>query len=256
MSRPGFRPLLVVLALACGKSSSAPDAQGDSAAGSFSPAVLTSDRSSVDLSTPVGCPTPALAKVHITNAGEMVSGPLAVTVTPPFVLGADGCQGQVLAFGNGCDIEVRFVPTAVGPVTGALTIVANPGGQRTVTLKGQASNKEAPMFERSALDFGSAFVGATSLSRMVKLLNPGFVPSPPILTSLAGADFMIVADTCNHAVIAPAQSCSVELVFRPTSIGVKQGSIAVEITDACGPSRGVANLTGTALLPPDAGASD
>jgi hypothetical protein len=243
----------VMFLAACGKSEQSPDANPDLAA---VPAMLRPDHASVALASSVGCAAPAVAMVRIQNAGGAPSGTLAVSVTAPFALGAGGCQNTVLAPGQTCDVEVRFVPPSLGSVTGTLTFVATPGGQIIVALTGDGFIREAPNPWPSTLDFGELPVGATSEPRMVMLANTGSAPSQPIETSVSGADFASVTDSCNHAVLQPAQSCAVSVVFRPASVGFKNGTVLVQTSDACGPSSATVSMAGNGLLPPDGGASD
>ena len=73
----------------------------------------------------------------VTNTGSVPLTISNVTVTGDFT--HDGtCDGESIAPGNACIIEVRFGPTQVGAATGVLTIFGNlsSGGQITVPLSG------------------------------------------------------------------------------------------------------------------------
>jgi hypothetical protein len=242
--------LLALVLAGCGSSSSSPDSSVDAAGTN---ALLKPAQTSLELTTSAGCATPVRATARITNAGLDPSGALTVSVTAPFGLGTNGCQGQVLAPGAGCDVEVTFMTKSVGPVTGALTVAASPGGTIMVTLSGTVFLPEAPTFVPGSLDYGPIAVGTTSPARKFMLANTGSMPSPPLETGVAGADFAVLSDTCNHAVLQPAQSCAVEVSFRPSSIGIKTGSVFVAVTDVCRRSEGTATLVGTGLPPPDGG---
>jgi hypothetical protein len=251
----GPRPFTIALLLAgCGSSASSPDGSADVAAGNN--ALLKTHQTTLDLTTSAGCPIPVRATVRIENIGVGASGPLAVSVTAPFALGGGNCQGQVLAAGASCDAEVTFMTSTVAPVNGTLTVAASPGGTIMVALTGTVFVREGPMFVPSALDFGPIPVGATSPARKLMLSNTGGTVSPPLETSVSGADFATASDTCNHAALQPGQSCAVEVSFRPSSLGIKTGLVLVAVSDACGRSEGTATLTGDGLPPPDGGAGD
>ena len=62
-----------------------------------------------------------------------------VTTTGPFTatLGTCPVAPATLAAGRSCSLSVSFRPTAVGPVTGSLTVTSNAvGSPRTVALTG------------------------------------------------------------------------------------------------------------------------
>jgi hypothetical protein len=214
---------------------------------------LKPNQTTLGFMTSAGCATPARATVRITNDGPDPSGALTVSVTAPFVLGVTDCQGRVLGPAASCDAEVTFVTSSVGPANGRLTAAASPGGTILVDLSATAFLREAPNFDPGTHDFGPIPVGRASPSRKFMLHNTGSSPAPPLTTSVSGADFAVLSDTCNHAVLQPGQSCAVEVVFQPVGIGFKNGTVAVEVTDACGRSTATASLTGNGVSPPDGG---
>lgn len=77
--------------------------------------------------------------VQVTNEGF---GPLTVDALTfagahpdDFLVGSDSCRGT-LAVGAGCTVKVRFAPTAPGPRTAELSVVAGTGATQTTTLTG------------------------------------------------------------------------------------------------------------------------
>jgi hypothetical protein len=219
---------------------------GPSADVSMAPAHLTVDKLTATLTGIAGCIDPARALVTVSNSGGAVSGPLTATVTGAFTLGTNTCQGHTLAPGASCDIELLFATSVGGETHETLTISAEPGGQATTALTGVAVYGESGSLQPSSLDF-SATVGESSQPLTTTLSNSGGAPSMPLETELAGTDFLIVNDTCNHAVLQPGASCVVTLVFHPLTLGSKTGLLTVRTTNRCGNVTVVAQLAGTSL---------
>jgi hypothetical protein len=167
-------------------------------------------------------------------------------VTGAFTLGANTCQSHTLAPGASCDIELLFATNVGGETHETLTISAEPGGQATTALTGVAVYGESGSLQPSSLDF-SATVGESSQPLTTTLGNFGGAASMPLETELAGTDFLIVNDTCNHAVVQPGATCQITVVFHPLTPGAKTGLLTVRTKDRCGNVTAGASLSGLAL---------
>ena len=83
----------------------------------------------------------------ITNAGELASGTMTVSLTGDtanFSKTADTCNGQVLAASASCSITVQPIATDNGSYTGVLQVAASPGGTVSRSLSGTASGFGPP----------------------------------------------------------------------------------------------------------------
>ncbi|HEX5410930.1 MAG TPA: choice-of-anchor D domain-containing protein [Terriglobia bacterium] len=159
------------------------------------------------------------------------------TITGPFAFGATGgtCPGvgQSLAAGGSCTITVVFAPTATGPQTGTVTIFDGAGSQ-TLTLAGNGTSSSgsggtgggtpAVSLSTTSLDFGWVLVGTTSGAQSITLSNIG-TGSLSISGIGATAPFN-ESNNCGSSVAAGA-SCTILVMFSPTSGGGQAGTLTV-----------------------------
>ncbi len=216
--------------------------------------------------TPVGT-TSLPMNLTVTNKGP---APLHITgVNIPansgftIATGATQCVPPItLAATNGnCLISVNFTPTtATALTTSTLTITDDSGGPagvtQTATLSGQGVAPQA-LLTPSVLTF-SAAVGTTSAPQTITLSNPGNAAlniSPGGITfggananefSLAGS---ATPSTCfNVTNVAPGGSCTIIVVFTPTTVGAASATISV--ADNATGSPQIAMLSGTGTIAP------
>lgn len=182
----------------------------------------------------------AAETVTLTDAGPLNLNISSVSITGEFTE-SDGCSGQVLAPQASCEIDVTFNPTDTGPLTGALTIVANvSGGQVSVPLSGTGLAPPNLALTPSSLTFPLTTVGATSAAQTVTISNSGGMPVALTSESVSG-DFSISNNTCTTS-LAGQGNCEVDIVFSPTTTGTRTGTLSV--VNAL-PTQ-IAQLTGTA----------
>jgi hypothetical protein len=157
-------------------------------------------------------------------------------------------------------VQVYFVdsgtgyPTQSGPLT-------SPFGQAYVlqpifaTMAGNAGGQPSsgPMLSLNTIsfNFGQVTEGQASSPQAVTLSSIGneavSLTSIAIAGSSAG-DFT-ETDTCMSApVLAPKQSCSVSIVYRPLGVGDRQATLS--ITDNSPGSPQLISLVGTSVAPP------
>jgi hypothetical protein len=178
---------------------------------------------------------------------------------------AGGTCGATLAAGATCTINVVFSPTAVGAVTGTLTITANvvvTGSPVGLSGSGVAPILAAALTPPSR-NFGNATRGVGTLAaptQVFTLTNTGNVTLTGIAQGVLGGtnptEFSVVRllSTCGPAgggqvlgqtTLAPGAACIVTVQFRPLTTqttGVKNATISV--TDAAGTQ--TSTLTGNA----------
>lgn len=77
----------------------------------------------------------------VTNLGWQATGPISMSVNgDQFTIMSDGCAGKSLGGGGDlCTVSVAFTPTGQGARGATLTATANPGGNATSSLTGNAT---------------------------------------------------------------------------------------------------------------------
>ncbi|HEX6643243.1 MAG TPA: choice-of-anchor D domain-containing protein, partial [Gemmatimonadales bacterium] len=87
-------------------------------------------------------------------------------------------------------------------------------------------------------DFGSLPIGGQSPELTVTFSNVGESISIPLTISLTGtgaADFTITSTECNNRTLAPSESCALRIRFKPSSAGVREGTLRAEGNDVVVP---------------------
>ena len=167
--------------------------------------------------------------VVVSNPGSAAITGLTFSASPPFVVQPGTCSLQ-LAAGSNCTAEVSFSPTVTGAQTGVLTITTTSLGVSPVTvqLSGTGLAGGSVVVSPNPVNFPATTVGATSAAQTATIRNPGASPVNG-LTLAATGDFSISNASCPGTLIASG-SCTVELVFKPSIIGGRQGYFNVSST--------------------------
>jgi hypothetical protein len=177
----------------------------------------------------------AVTAVGQTSAGQTVtvSNTSSASITAPafavpaqFNVTQNTCAAG-LAAGTSCTMGVVFQPTAVGPVSGTLTVssasVATPA---TVLLSGTGAAGAAIQVAPSAIVFAATAPNAISSLTAVTVTNTGVSASLTNLALAVTAGFQIVNNTC-PASLGPGQSCTAGVEFAPTNAGAQTGALTV-----------------------------
>ena len=172
--------------------------------------------------------TSAPQTVTVANSGTAAIALNPSAITGDFFLAANSC-GTSLAAGSSCTLTVNFTPTAEGMRTGTLT-VTDAIGSHLVSLSGNGTGQAIVTLTPAALNFGSAAVGSTSSTLTVGVNNGGTIAAVLATPTITG-DFALTGSTCG-ATLPPLASCSLSVVFKPTSSGVRTGVLSV--ADALG----------------------
>jgi hypothetical protein len=99
--------------------------------------------------------------------------------------------------------------------------------------------------DQGNVDFATTSPGATSAEVSVRATNVGETPTPAVITTVSGSDpgaFVVTADNCAGAVLAPAASCEVRLAFHPG----EERQFAAELRIAAGSAAAVVAVRGRA----------
>jgi hypothetical protein len=172
-----------------------------------------------------------------TNNSTFSSSVTTATATGDFSIVSNNCSN--VPSSASCQIVVIFNPTALGARTGALT-VGSSGSTLTSTLTG--TGVPDLFVNLTTLTFGSIDVGS-SQTQAVTLTNnaPGAVPLPSLV---ATGDYALNTN-CGSSLASNA-SCTVNVIFTPTTTGTRPGTLSVSST-AAGYSGANASLTGVGI---------
>jgi hypothetical protein len=184
---------------------------------------------SVSVSSPVGSSSSILS-FSLVNSGGYTSG--ALTVTPS----GDAAQFVIdnqcllpLAATSSCKVNVVFKPTTVGQKTLTLTVAdaSAPLASAVATVIGTATTPGSLTISGGVSDFGSVSVGLTSAPAAIfTVTNPGSNDTAAVhIESFTDASFVVTADGCSNQPLAATKSCTVSVVFKPTTAGLASANL-------------------------------
>ncbi len=186
--------------------------------------------------------------VTVTNVGTV-----AVPINAVSLSGANANQfarsstcGPSLAVSAVCTVTVTFRPTSVGAKSATLSVVAGgAAGTQTVALSGTGVAASYALSAQS-LSFGGSALNVATAAQLVTLTNTGLVPVPISSLALGGNNpgQFRESNTCGTAV---AVSCTITVVFDPTSAGTKSATVTVSAGSGGGTQ--AITLTGIGLVP-------
>lgn len=145
-----------------------------------------------------------------------------------FWFGYSNCWGAFLQPGESCSAQVYFGPNEIGDYAAELRAGAN-SSQFSAALSGSGGMAVlAP--EANPVDFGVAKVGAAGNVREISISNVGNLPGGVFIAVISGGavgSFQLLDENCTNHEIAPAQSCTAQVRFQPTSEGVKKATLSL-----------------------------
>jgi len=190
----------------------APGIQVSPASINFANAVVGTTLSQVLIVTNTGTATLSITQVTASGSAFAVSG---------FSLPLNVSAGQRAT------INVAFLPTAVGPVSGNISIASNAiGSPLAISLSGTGVASTFLLGANpTSLNFANVNVGSTS-SLSVTLTNNGNSNVTISSVTVAGAGFSATGVT-SGTVLTPNQSIALNPVFTPTAAGSVTGSVSV-----------------------------
>lgn len=155
-----------------------------------------------------------MGNIRLLISSIKVSGDFAET---------NNCGDAVPAAGT-CTFSVTFAPTAAGPRSGSIVIYDNAAGSpHIISLIGNSSGGLIALTP-TALAFASQAFGTPSAVQTVTLGNNGNTALKVDSIQVSG-DF---AQTNNCPAALPAASnCAVQVVFTPTALGIRSGTLTV-----------------------------
>lgn len=146
---------------------------------------------------------------------------------------SDNCTTRPLPPGEDCEIVVSFTPQAVGNRTAELQLTDASGRTHPlVTLQGRGTPAYGPLmleFAPGSVVFNEQQVGDRSPIQAITVKNTGREAIQLRAVSPLGEhkDDFWSRNTCTEAVLAPGQTCQIEVAFQPTSPGNRVASLVI-----------------------------
>jgi hypothetical protein len=185
--------------------------------------------------------TSAPKTVTVTNTGTATLNISSITTSGDFAQTASPKPcGATLAAGAFCKIKVTFTPTQLGVRTGNLTLTDNASNSpQVVPLSG--TGVAAVTLTPVTATYATRLVGTTSPAKVFTLTNRLSVSLTGIAISTTG-DYSVSATTCS-TILGAQFSCTINVVFTPTAVGTRTGTLSV--ADSASNSPQTSSLTGT-----------
>lgn len=163
--------------------------------------------------------------------------------TGDFAILSNTCAGTISA-GATCTTTVAYEPTIVGAETGTLTYVDSAeNSPQSIGLTGTGTTPLT--ISATSLTFPATVVGASATAKSVTVSNKQNIALS--FTSItASGDFAISGNTCGTS-IAAGTTCTVGVIFSPTSVGSRIGSLT--FADSAANSQQTVSLGGTGSAP-------
>jgi uncharacterized repeat protein (TIGR01451 family) len=189
--------------------------------------------------------------VTITNSG---SSPLTVSALPFST--ADFYSTTALPLtvppGASAAVDVWFKPTAIGPLTGTMSIIDNsPTSPETVSLSGYGINPIASISPTS-INFGNQQVNTISAASALTLTNTGVGVLTITGAALRGVnpeDFSFTLSPAPPVSLQPGQAVVFGVRFTPRFAGIRTATLQL-FTNALNSAQS-SFLTGNGILPAD-----
>jgi hypothetical protein len=164
-----------------------------------------------------------------------------------FAIEGNNCAGFISP-GMGCDLTLRFTPSATGPRDATLRVAtdATPGDYST-QLSGEGVAAEVA-FEPGAYDFGLVEVHNGSPRTQFTLRNTGTAAvqlSNLEITGPGANEFSISGSGCWGTMLMPGNTCWIEVQFNAN----EEGSFAAAVSIGAGATTFQAPLSGRAERP-------
>jgi YD repeat-containing protein len=187
------------------------------------------------------------------GTGDLVLGTLGLTgaSASEFVIQSDNCSGQTLSPTTNCTVDVLFSPTSTGVKGANLSILSNDPVTPTLDVPLTGTGVVYPIISAAPVsyDFGSVDSGSMSAPHTFTVSNIGtddLIIGTLGLTGASAAEFVIQSDNCSGQTLSPTTNCTVDVLFSPTSTGVKGANLSIPSNDPVTPTLDVL-LTGTGV---------
>jgi hypothetical protein len=179
------------------------------------------------------------------NVGFQITGSAASS----FAWSASTC-GTTLNNGNSCTVQVIFTPATAASSVATLTISSSTRGVSPVLvpLNGNGAATTVLSVSPSQLTFASTLTGQSSAAQSVAVTNTGSFTAASLTLTVA-APFSLTQDTCTGNNLAAGVSCTVGVIFSPSTSGTMPGTLTVGSVSAI--ALATVTLSGTGVVPVD-----
>lgn len=187
--------------------------------------------------------TSAPKTLTLTNSGSSTLTIQSITVSAGFVQ-TNNCS--TVAAGASCTANVSFAPTVAGPTRLAVLTITSDSytSPDTVRLSGTGVTAPAVSLSPTSLSYGNVNLGTTTAANTVQLKNSGSATLS--LTSIVASAQYAQTNNCGSS-LAPAAACTINVTFRPVSIGAVNGTLTLTTNASTSPN--VVTLTGAGIGP-------
>jgi len=181
------------------------------------------------------------------NVGFQITGLSSTS----FSTGATTC-GAALNSGSSCTVQIIFTPATAGGAEATLTISSSTLGVKAmqVALTGTGYAPDGVNVSPAEMSFTVAAVGQSSAAQTVTITNSSSLAASGFAMTV-GAPFALTQNNCGTS-LAAASSCSVGVVYTPTTNGASAGSltIASSVNAASVILNGIGGAAGSLQLQP------
>lgn len=184
--------------------------------------------------------------VTVYNTGNSPVNFTSVGITGDYSIPYNSCS--TLQAGSACYVNVTFTPTATGSRAGTVTFTDSAtGSPQSVGLSGNgiAATKSYSL-TASALAYQDNPLNVQSSTQYFELFNTG---TAPLVLSGTGAtgDYLVSYNGCYSQTLAPGNSCTAGVAFKPTATGTRTGTVTIGTDAPGGAVNATVSLTGNGV---------
>lgn len=215
---------------------------------------LTITTTPADFGTVVLGATSLARTLTVKNVAANSVGPILTSLAGnhpgDFLLTNDLCNNVTLATQATCTVDVQFKPTVLGLRDALLRLRVGTLIIADGILRGTADPVNTiTITPPTAFAFPNTTANMTSAPHTFTVNNTGTQPTGIIASAFSGTDptqFTIATatDTCSGMTIPVAGTCSISVVFAPTTAGAKSATLTLSATPG---GSATATVTGTGL---------
>ncbi|MFN0246790.1 MAG: choice-of-anchor D domain-containing protein [Kofleriaceae bacterium] len=196
------------------------------------PAQLSISPASTDFGSQLEDTTSTAMSFTVTNTGGSPSGSIS-----PQIMGSGAAHFDIetttcttLDVNATCTVQVSFTPDTPGNKSANLVVSASPGGSVSAGLDGLGLALGNISISPGTQAFGDVVAGTTGPTvGTFTVTNTGGSPTGTLTTTLTGSDpgsFNVQSNTCTGT-LAGSATCTITVVFMPSSPGMKTASLLV-----------------------------
>jgi hypothetical protein len=168
----------------------------------------------------------AIRSLVVRNNSVLRTGPLSValdgTHAGDFEIVRDLCVGKELTAGAQCLVDIRFRPSIEGAHSASAQVSATPGGTAVAPLSGVGGVPTVIAVAPASPTFEAVRVGSVGDPVPYTVSNTGASASGEIALAITGpnrTEYELLGNQCVSRRLAPGDSCSFAIRFRPAALG-------------------------------------